>query len=908
MESQWTPGPDDPRVAYTLERAFPEWAARTISEATGQTAAERVHNEPMEFLLSSNWVLRPEGLKDFYNIIFKIDKSLEIAYDPGLHGFKIQCLTQDEARMVTLVKSALDELVLQEIDKGLDMSTKIVSIEDWRKKGSSVKDGEYSYDKYCFPCDILACKIRSIWVLPDSLAKKGVTTKSMLPGSALSKVQRLTGAKLTMSCNGRLVYMGASTAKIISLAKQKLDTLAKFFSMAPLDTTQVVGIFLHGEGDNSSMGEYRYLADRNIKLLQTYVLDRWQWYKLSSSYALIFAKGAVVRLNPANRPWKEAAPLSATVLPAMQDGNSKEEFDAFRPGSWSYKAKEPHIKTSLAGSDVSAVEPRPENLRAQAQIQPKIDSWVSSLPPTKIEKADPRDPKNDIDELSKARKADQLSVIPSHDKDNSLKPSLNRKEKRHSTCSVASQTDGTCSAVRLQQSQPATHDPFEHLWMTARTTSIQTGKTLESVGGSRSNLLSVLSTETLRPQAALNDERESRSFHLTMNQKAAPRAARRNVYPDVDPSMKDAINNSLASLMAPLTMWPGIVELRVEIGRLCFLNLKKSHIQTPEDDDDEKYYKLQRIQNELNKKHTANERLHFTQILTSLGADANYITCLKDADGNRLWQPQSGLRHSVYEFICQSRTVKGETFQFIVDIDAKNFNYRIRQARPSQNCFAVHCIKRVWDFRLVLSVSQNVEENYRQFANDLVRSLRVKPGKDRLPELEVTFNRSYHVDILIVRTLNIAGCTSEMKSPNTSSTQDVPLTDALKLEISEVWEMEPFSEVKSEHQVQLKYARQKSSTEPLSTPSMWYEASICSKTITTALEQNLKLELGNETGWTVDELLKSGAIDGLICKAADMVKLMDGVGYWNDNHQEELMLKGVPVAKSARGPAAKKFW
>jgi hypothetical protein len=154
------------------------------------------------------------------------------------------------------------------------------------------------------------------------------------------------------------------------------------------------------------------------------------------------------------------------------------------------------------------------------------------------------------------------------------------------------------------------------------------------------------------------------------------------------------------------------------------VRINRSRIQQLGDDDDEKHYGQPGIMEYLNKKHKKKDDIFFTKVLTHLGADAHYVSDLKDDSGNKMWKSHERL--SVYQFTCRSRNQGGGGFGFIVDVDATKFTYQVRTFEPDENCFVVHCTKRVWDFRLVLSVSQNLEEVYGRFANDLVRSLKVE--------------------------------------------------------------------------------------------------------------------------------------------------------------------------------------
>ncbi|TGJ87642.1 hypothetical protein E0Z10_g1109 [Xylaria hypoxylon] len=880
-----------------------EWSARGTSEATSRTDAVRLHDaEPMEFILSSNWVLKTEGVKDFYEVLYRRDENLEITYDHTLHVFRVKCLSHKEVGVVSLVKDTLDQLVQKETEKGLvgshlimpicsqryltkpqEASSKIISLEDWRKNESRLGQEFKVPDKYLFPRDVAACNIRDTWDISETWFKAGITTNRMLPESARSQLQRLTGTVLVTSSNGRTVYVGASGIEKAIEVKRKLHTLAQFLSLTPRDMKQVVKIFLYSEGDRSVMGEYRYVADGNGKLLRNYILDRFDWPHPEERYPTVFQKGVLVRLNPDNEPWEEAQSLSDTVLPIVKEGNTREEFGAFKLSNWRYPTKGADSSSSLLISDASTAQSGQSRTAYQPVLRPEIENWVSNLPALN----------NNRPGISSQKDTTVVSQAP-------------KKATEHPTSSKILLAGNSTSAAAREQSQSNEPDPFALLWRRYRPLPVvQTSKS-EETQSCELNPQTLPSTETREPQLAQNNERASRSLRITMNQKAGSRTVR-NVFPEFDPDMMMSINKSLADLMAPLRMWSGVVDLRIDLGRFYFLNVKKSHIQEPGDDDDEKYYKLERIRTELNKRHTSNEKLHFTRVLTKSGADANYIAHMSDKDGNPMWKRPAHERSSTYEFICRSKTLEGAELNFVVGIDATKFYNRVKQFKPDQNCFMVHCTKRVWDFRLVLSISQNLDDTCVRFAKELTSSLRVTPKNDGIPELEVSYDKNYDVEVLAVRTRNTACCNSEVSIKNTHRNQGSSHADVQRLYISEVWEMGLLSKGELEQRIQLKFARYKNN-ERSGMPLLWYEAILKSDTFSTAFEQNGKLELGNEVRWTPEELLKSGAVEELIRKAANVVKNMDGVGFWSDNLQTELQRRIVPAVKPAKGQYTAKFW
>jgi hypothetical protein len=114
------------------------------------------------------------------------------------------------------------------LTKQQETSSKLKSIDDWRNRTCQSDEETDVFNKYSFPRDVAVCDLRDTWNVPDALVKQGIPVKRMLPDSALSEIQQLTGVKLVTSCNGRTVYIGASTNAKVTAVKQKLETLARF--------------------------------------------------------------------------------------------------------------------------------------------------------------------------------------------------------------------------------------------------------------------------------------------------------------------------------------------------------------------------------------------------------------------------------------------------------------------------------------------------------------------------------------------------------------------------------------------------------------------------------------------------------------------------------------------------------
>jgi hypothetical protein len=63
----------------------------------------------------------------------------------------------------------------------------------------------------------------------------------------------------------------------------------------------------------------------------------------------------------------------------------------------------------------------------------------------------------------------------------------------------------------------------------------------------------------------------------------------------------------------------------------------------------------------------------------------------------------------------------------------------------------------------------------------------------------------------------------------------------------------------------------------------WFEVSISSAQLDSILEQNEKLDLGEEAKWTPEELSELDIAKSIYLPALQMLKQMDGVGQYNHN-------------------------
>ncbi|KAI0841212.1 hypothetical protein F5Y06DRAFT_308120 [Hypoxylon sp. FL0890] len=359
-----------------------------------------------------------------------------------------------------------------------------------------------------------------------------------------------------------------------------------------------------------------------------------------------------------------------------------------------------------------------------------------------------------------------------------------------------------------------------------------------------------------------------------------------------DRVLMQAMGKKLVRMMSSLEVFRGRLTLKAELGRLCLTKINQDYVHIQGSGLRGKAISLQDMKEALDKQHVSPRDVMFTNILTAEGADANYITFMPDSFGKRMWLPDT--RRTVYEIACCATINKNTRYRFIVEIDGSDFTYQIRPLQSNSCSLFVHCPKRVWDFQVTFSKTLDLDEIYGGFARDLVDSMRVMPQDSGVPLLEFTVKKAYQVEMLLLRTKNIAsykGQASALPSPSPMgpSAEDHPSTI---LEICEVHDMTPCSIVSTQDEVTVLFKQYRGSKKFGQLPT-WYEVSVQSELVNKAFRQNRNLELGEEVHWSPEQLRDAGAFDDLIRSTTDMVKKIDGVGYWGDNYQDA-MIHGVP--------------
>jgi hypothetical protein len=83
----------------------------------------------------------------------------------------------------------------------------------------------------------------------------------------------------------------------------------------------------------------------------------------------------------------------------------------------------------------------------------------------------------------------------------------------------------------------------------------------------------------------------------------------------------------------------------------------------------------------------------------------------------------------------------------------------------------------------------------------------------------------------------------------------------------------------------------------------WYEVSISSPLVDDALAQNKLLSLGDEADWTAERFSKMDIAEKTCLPACQMLKQMDGIGYYNDNGIDVRSQFSAPSSAASINPS-----
>ena len=90
---------------------------------------------------------------------------------------------------------------------------------------------------------------------------------------------------------------------------------------------------------------------------------------------------------------------------------------------------------------------------------------------------------------------------------------------------------------------------------------------------------------------------------------------------------------------------------------------------------------------------------------------------------------------------------------------------------------------------------------------------------------------------------------------------------------------------------------------------LWHEVGISCPEADEMFDENKKIELGEEASWNPRKLAEINALQSLYRPACEMLKQMDGVGFYNDNEIDaEAVLRAAAGSQREAEKKAYYFW
>ncbi|KAI0388066.1 hypothetical protein F5Y04DRAFT_16935 [Hypomontagnella monticulosa] len=878
------------RLATAIRQQFPEWAAERDT-IDAPSASER--GEYANFILASNWVWSAQGLQELSRELQRRVDGLHISFDVETASLRLRCLGSQEEAVMAVSQSVVDNIVRTELANDAT-SSKITRPKDRPTPGE--RQTREGVTLALAPQNILAFNCREAWVLPDGLMKREVTIPHLLPGDSLGMLQRLTGCSMVMS-NDKLMYIGAESQEKLALAKQKLNTLAKFAAL-PSKPVARYEPFIYAEEKQDGLAVFTYARHGKRPALKTFFLDRtlYPLTREASTYDAIFQQGVVVTLLR-DDPYQPPNNVVDNVLAISPRPSSPEVQHAVLPAPFnthqnpqvtSWVTQLPGPDLMLSHNDKSKPPESEPNYNRRSQ-NPSLAGSAVVASPEQVYGAQQKHPAPQPGKGGNYKKRGgggrggrRGSGYPRGNK--ASNPSQQQPAERRN--GNPNRKNMLPDLQRLDLSKCTAPPGIANM---AHSSSPDSSNTLRKLrhGGSFGRVSSETDMSGLPVKGPMTNE-EKRECAPTKTEgpgKSHPNTTeQQHSHKDPSPELVQTMSQRLARMMSCLEIFTGKISLKVELGRLYHTNINDDLVHVRGVDAVDKAVSLQDMKIILGRQHVNSRDVVFTKILTAERADANDIASMDDTDGNKMWAHDS--HQTIYEIICYAKTKERENYRFAIEVDSKDFAFWVYELDGDLNSLLVYCPKRSWDFRLTLEKSQDLTGTYAKFAEALVSQMRIIPSND-VPKLQFTLMNAYRAEILLVRTRVVT-----RYSRNQPDTTPSPAI----LEICKVHDMIHTHVCRTEDKITVTY-EQHPGNQQLGVLPVWFEASVQSNLINQAFQQNRNLEFGDEVEWSVDQIREAGVFDDLIASATEVVKKIDRVGASGDNHQNTTM-HGMPPMTS----------
>ncbi|KAH6670732.1 hypothetical protein B0J14DRAFT_102216 [Halenospora varia] len=341
--------------------------------------------------------------------------------------------------------------------------------------------------------------------------------------------------------------------------------------------------------------------------------------------------------------------------------------------------------------------------------------------------------------------------------------------------------------------------------------------------------------------------------------------------PDPVPEFCQEVSAYYEQLLQDLRGFRGQLTIQADFGCILMTGIYQGHVA--DGDSKDRVVSSQTVTSHLGpaRNGAIQPSTFFTNKLTTLNSEAEFLVKMKDSQGEPLWESAACSWNIVYEFLYFD---KKTGTSFTIEIDGETFNTQVK-AHHSLGRLYIHGTKRHWDFKIEAKGAEILQiEEYRGLAGELEKSLYI-PANSREPRLSFVLSNRY-IDGFALNDVRVHQI-GNYRSRDSESMLKVSKVQNLVVrrkktadELSKVYVCFPFVTTAKPCEIHGQM-------------SSWYEVSISSVKADELFKQNEILELGDEAGWSPESISKLNAAQALYLPACEMLKQMDGIGYHSDN-------------------------
>ncbi|KAL8943546.1 MAG: hypothetical protein Q9216_001004 [Gyalolechia sp. 2 TL-2023] len=335
-----------------------------------------------------------------------------------------------------------------------------------------------------------------------------------------------------------------------------------------------------------------------------------------------------------------------------------------------------------------------------------------------------------------------------------------------------------------------------------------------------------------------NSEVQSRQVFRTMHQKMAkPNMTRA--------SLLKGVESATAHLLQPARAFRGVVDLEVEIGRILVKGESNAIGRTFSFSEWPSVFAPQ-----------AENRVEtiFSNRLPISDTDIQYLTHLNHSNGRQIFDEKPSDSTLKYHFLCRTRS---EDQSVILEVHDSN---RVEVLSTPHLVGAInwHFPKRQWDARLAVKISEQTGD-YQGSVDTVTKTLSIVPSADG--RTAKVFAETGNPDLIF----KSATIIREIRFACRINPDIVMLCS----------EMQYLGPAKERHRY---YNSHKDVGVAKKDGDLWWEVRLRSTSADHCLQQNRHLRLGDQVGWTAEDIMQGGAVEQLHDLTSEILTQIDGLG------------------------------